>query len=109
MEFVDGLQADDPRLPAGGIEDRIVVGHSRRVRHGGRRSFFGFTHLIDQDRLAGFCCRRREPAAVGHILQIDADDFGCVVLKIIDQVRFIHVAFVANADNLIDADQIIIK
>ncbi len=109
MEFVDGLQTDNSRLPACGIEDPIIVGHTSRVRHGGHSPLFGFANLIDQDRLAGFFGGLHELSAVGDILQIYADDFGLVVLKIIDHIRFINITLIADTDHLVDADQIVIK
>ncbi len=91
------------------IKDRVVIGHARRMGHGGHCALFGFPYLVNQDGLAGFFSSLHELAAVGYILQIDADDFGLVVLKIIDQIGFVHIALVADADHFVHADNIVIK
>jgi len=77
--------------------------------HGGQGALRRSTHLVDQNRLARLCGGFHELAALVHILQIDADDLRRVILKVVDEVGLIDVAFVADADNFVYADKVVVQ
>ena len=57
VEFVNRFKANDSRLPARGVEDRIIVGHPRRMRHGGHGAFREFCQLCKSGPACGIFWR----------------------------------------------------
>jgi len=109
MQFVDGLQTDHSRLFAGAVENAVVVGHAGRVRHGRQGAFLCASYFVNQDRFTRFSGSLHQLATICDAFQIQPDHLRFIRLKIIDQIRFIHIAFVADTDNLVHADEIVKK